>query len=306
MINTIWYSLKQGVKNLYKNRMFTLASIGTIVACLFMFGILLSVGMNFQYMMQKAEEKVGITVFFEKGLEQSKIDEIGNQIKAIEIDGEKVIKSIEFVSAEEAWQTFSKEIFGNQEEILEGFGKDNPLEDSASYEVFLNDISKQKETVTLIEAMEGVRKVENSEGTAAGLTNLNKLAGYASAAIIVILLGVAVFLISNTITIGIAVRKEEIAIMKLIGATDLFVKAPFVIEGLLIGIIGSVIPIGLLYLVYDKVIEFVVERYHFLANLLTFLPTGNVIAIMAPASLAIGIGIGFLGSQITIHKHLRV
>lgn len=306
MINTIWYSFKQGVKNLYKNRMFTLASIGTIVACLFMFGMLLSVGLNFQYMMRKAEEKVGITVFFEKGIEQSRIDEIGEEIKAIELDGESVIKTIEFISAEQAWQTFSKEIFGDEQEILEGFGKDNPLEDSASYEVYLKDIAKQSETVKRIEAMEGVRQVQNSEGTAIGLTNLNKLAGYASAAIIVILLGVAVFLISNTITIGITVRKEEIGIMKLIGATDFFVKAPFIIEGILIGFIGSMIPIGILYLVYDKVIEFIVSRYAFLANLLTFLPTENVIAIMAPASLIIGIGIGFIGSQITIHRHLRV
>lgn len=306
MINTIWYSFKQGIKNLYKNRMFTLASIGTIVACLFLFGVLISVGLNFQYMMRKAEEKVGITVFFEKGIEQDRIEEIGEEIEKIELHGERVIKSIEFISAEQAWHTFSKEIFGDEQEILEGFGEDNPLEDSASYEVYLKDIENQKETVQRIETIEGVRKVQNSEGTAVGLSNLNKLVGYASAGIVFILLLVAIFLISNTITIGITVRKEEIGIMKLIGATDFFVKAPFIIEGILIGLIGSVIPIAIIYLIYDKVIDFIVSKYTFLANLLTFLPTEDVITVIAPISLIIGIGIGFLGSQITIHKHLRV
>ena len=301
MINTLWYSFKQGLKNLYKNRMFTLASIGTIVACLFLFGLLVSVGLNFQYMMRNAEEKVGITVFFNEGVSQEQINQIGAQIDTIDGVTEKT-----FISAEEAWKNFSKEVFGDEEAVMEGFGEDNPLKDSASFEVYVNDISKQQEVVKEIQAIDGVRKVEHSEGTAKGLTNLNMLAAYASGAIIVILLGVAVFLISNTITIGIAVRKEEIAIMKLIGATDFFVRAPFVIEGLVIGIIGSVIPIGILYIVYDKVIEFLIGRYQFIANLLTFLPTKEVLMVIAPASLIIGIGIGLLGSYITLFRHLRV
>lgn len=301
MINTLWYSFKQGLKNLYKNRMFTLASIGTIVACLFLFGLLVSVGLNFQYMMRNAEEKVGITVFFNEGVSQEQINQIGAQIDTIDGVTEKT-----FISAEEAWKNFSKEVFGDEEAVMEGFGEDNPLKDSASFEVYVNDISKQQKVVKEIQAIDGVRKVEHSEGTAKGLTNLNMLAAYASGAIIVILLGVAVFLISNTITIGIAVRKEEIAIMKLIGATDFFVRAPFVIEGLVIGIIGSVIPIGILYIVYDKGIEFLIGRYQFIANLLTFLPTKEVLTVIAPASLIIGIGIGLLGSYITLFRHLRV
>ena len=301
MINTLWYSFRQGMKNLYKNKMFTLASIGTIVACLFLFGLLIAVGMNFQYMMQNAEEKVGITVFFDEGIDQQKINEIGESIDKINGVIEK-----NFISAEEAWDSFSKEIFGDEADVLEGFGDDNPLADSASYEVFIDDVAKQQTIVKQIQKIDGVRKVEYSEGTAKGLSNLNMLAAYASGAMVLILLGVAIFLISNTITIGISVRKEEIAIMKLIGATNFFVRAPFVIEGLVIGIIGSIIPIGIFWLVYDKVIAFLIEQYQFIANLLTFLPTKDVLAVVAPISLIVGIGIGLIGSYITLFRHLRV
>lgn len=301
MINTLWYSLKQGVKNLYKNRMFTLASIGTMVACLFLFGVLIAIGMNFRYMVKNAEEQVGITVFFNEGMEETKIQAIGTKIK--NIDG---VVETNYISAEEAWKTFSEEVFGNEEEVLKAFGTDNPLADSASYEVFIEDIAQQQEIVKQIEQIDGVRKVESSEGAAVGLTNLNMLAGYAAAGVVIILLAVAVFLISNTITIGIAVRKEEIAIMKLIGATDFFVKAPFIIEGLIIGLVGSIIPIGILYAAYDRVIHYVAENYRFLQNILTFLPPNEVLSVMAPASLLIGVGVGFLGSYVTLYRHLRV
>ena len=301
MINTLWYSVKQGAKNLYKNRMFTLASIGTMVACLFLFGVLIAIGMNFRYMVKNAEEQVGITVFFNEGMEETKIQAIGTKIK--NIDG---VVETNYISAEEAWKTFSEEVFGNEEEVLKAFGTDNPLADSASYEVFIEDIAQQQEIVKQIEQIDGVRKVESSEGAAVGLTNLNMLAGYAAAGVVIILLAVAVFLISNTITIGIAVRKEEIAIMKLIGATDFFVKAPFIIEGLIIGLVGSIIPIGILYAAYDRVIHYVAENYRFLQNILTFLPPNEVLSVMAPASLLIGVGVGFLGSYITLYRHLRV
>lgn len=301
MINTIWYSFKQGMKNLYKNGMFTLASIGTIVACLLLFGILVSVGLNVRSMMKHAEDQVGITVFFDKGIEQSQIDAIGAKID--QIDG---VAKKEFISAEEAWDKFSKEIFGDQQAVLESFGEDNPLKDSASFEVYLSDIAKQQSVVKQIQEIDGVRKVEHSKGTAQGLTSLNHVVAYAATAMVVILIAVAIFLISNTIMIGISVRKEEIAIMKLIGATDFFVRAPFVMEGLIIGLIGSIIPIGILYLLYDRAIAFFVEHYQVIAQILTFLPTKDVLGVVAPVSLVMGIGIGLIGSYITLFRHLRV
>ena len=130
--------------------------------------------------------------------------------------------------------------------------------------------------------------------------------GYVSAGIILILLCVAVFLISNTVTIGIAVRREEIAIMKLIGATDYFVRAPFIVEGILIGIIGSALPLTVLYFMYRRIIFYVAEKFRWLSSMLEFLPVEKVFATLIHVGLILGVGIGFLGSRMTIRKHLKV
>ena len=130
--------------------------------------------------------------------------------------------------------------------------------------------------------------------------------GYISIAIIIFLLCVSVFLISNTVTIGISVRKEEIAIMKLIGATNSFVKAPFVIEGILIGIIGAVIPLSLLYVLYTKLVGYVSGEFNILTGLLQFLTVEEMFRTLLPVGMILGVGIGFFGSFFTIRKHLKV
>ena len=138
------------------------------------------------------------------------------------------------------------------------------------------------------------------------LTDFNSLIGYISAGIILILLGVAVFLISNTITVGISVRREEIGIMKLIGATDYFVRAPFVVEGIVIGLIGAAIPLGILYVLYEKSILYIGDKFKFISNMIQFLSVDQVFHTLVPVALLLGVGIGFIGSRITIRKHLKV
>lgn len=141
---------------------------------------------------------------------------------------------------------------------------------------------------------------------AEALSGGNLLIAYVSLGIIGILLAVSVFLISNTVTIGISVRQEEINIMKYIGATDFFVRAPFVIEGMLIGAVGAGIPLGLIYLLYNKVVLQVGTAFPALSEMLSFLPVKDIFDVLTPVSLGIGIGIGFLGSFTTVRKHLRV
>ena len=124
--------------------------------------------------------------------------------------------------------------------------------------------------------------------------------------IIASLFAVSIFLISNTVMIGISVRKEEISIMKYIGATDFFVRFPFVIEGMLIGAIGALIPVGIIYVLYNKVIEYIMVEFSTLTQLLSFLSVDEIFGILLPVSVLMGVGIGFLGSMITVRKHLRV
>ena len=138
------------------------------------------------------------------------------------------------------------------------------------------------------------------------MTDFAKMVGYVSMTIIIVLLAVGVFLISNTVMIGIAVRKEEIKIMKLIGATDYFVRAPFIVEGIVIGLIGAAVPLFGLYFVYQEVVKYLAGQFQSITSKITFLSSHQIFAVMTPMALIIGAGIGLVGSMITIRKHLKV
>ena len=300
-ISTFLYTLWQGIRNIWKNKMFSLASIATMSACIFLFGIFYSIVVNFQSVVREVESGVAITVFFEDGLSQAQMEAIGEQIgKRAEVSRKK------FVSADETWEEFQKVYFEGEEDMAKDFAEDNPLANSAHYEVYMNDISMQQPLVTFIQSLNGVAEVQSSDVAANTLTDFNSLLGYVSAGIILILLCVAVFLISNTVTIGIAVRREEIGIMKLIGATDFFVRAPFIVEGILIGLLGAIIPLSVLFVMYRRIITYVGERFRWLNGILDFLPVEAVFSTLVPVALVLGVGIGFLGSFLTIRKHLRV
>ena len=300
-ISTVGYSMKQGVKNIGRNKMFSIASIATMAACIFLFGLFYSIVINFNYIVEKAEEGVAITVFFEEDATQSQKDKIGDELKT----GDGVLE-VNYISADEAWDKFKGDYFGESGDLAEGFKSDNPLANSDNYEVYMEDVSKQKDVVAFAEGLEGVRKVNKSDVVAKTLTSVNKLVGYVSVAIIAILLAVSIFLISNTVTMGITVRREEIAIMKYIGAKDGFVRAPFVIEGLIIGAVGAVIPLVMLYFMYDKAISYIMTRFSLLNNIVDFLPVATVYKTLLPVGIVLGVGIGFLGSFFTIRKHLKV
>ena len=298
--STIWYTLKQGIKNIKRNWMFSLASIITMAACIFLFGIFFSIVNNVNNVAHKVEQEVPITVFFDEGTTNKQIKAIGKKIKE-----RPEVEKIEFTSADEAWEEF-KETYFQGSEAADGFKDDNPLANQANYSVYMNDITKQSELVSYIEGLKHVRLVNQSEEAAKTLGNVNKLVSYVSIAIIALLLIISIFLISNTVSVGIAARKEEIAIMKYIGAKDFVVRSPFVIEGLIIGIFGAAIPLVLLYFLYDKAVQYIMVKFSILENIITFLPVSTVYQILLPIGVVMGIGIGFLGSFFTVRKHLKV
>ena len=301
-ISSGFYSIRQGLKNIRRNILFSLASIGTIVSCLFLFGVFYCVIVNFRTGMKDLENTVVISVFFKEDVTDQNINLIGEQIRLRD-----EVNTIYFKSADEAWEEYAKDRYGDRyEEAIASFAGDNPLKYSASYEITLKDLSKQADFVSYLKGLTGVRSVNTSEVTADGIAALNSVVGYASAGIIVILLLVSVFLISNTITIGITVRKEEIAIMKLIGATNFFVRAPFIVEGIVIGLVGSLIPLVLIYYLYDNVTKYVIGRFKVVSQLFAFVPSHDIFAVLIPASAVIGIGLGLVGSIITTRKHLKV
>ena len=313
-ISTLLYTVKQGFANIFRNKWYSLASVATISACLFLFGVFYSIVTNFRSIVMRVEEGVALTVFFhhEDGPLQSdgcenhtpgqvttdaRLEEIGQMIAR-----RPEVSKVVFVSDDEAWREFSKP-YG--EEYADVF-PENPLAGENNYEVYLNDVSMQSALVTWLESIPEVRDVRYSALTADTLSGANLLIAYVSLGIIVILLAVSIFLISNTVAIGISVRSEEINIMKYIGATDFFVRAPFVLEGMLIGLIGAVIPLGLIYSIYDYALKYVNERFSILSGFLHFLPLEEIFNILTPVSILVGVGIGFLGSVTTVRKHLRV
>ena len=152
--STLGYSIKQGVKNIWRNKMFSLASIATMGACIFLFGIFFAVVINFNYIVKNAETDVSMTVFFNEDVDQATIDEIGTEIKA----KTDVVKECKYVSADETWENFAKQYFEGKEEYKDGFKpNDNPLATSAHYEVYVYQVETQDALAEYIRSLDGVR-----------------------------------------------------------------------------------------------------------------------------------------------------
>lgn len=299
-MRTFGYGMKQGFKNVVQNKIFSLAAIGTIATCLFLLGLFYTLISNFQNMMYNVESNVGITVFFEKDIEPEQIDALAEQIR-----GREDVERVDYISPQEAWENFQTEMYGNSDELEDTFGSDNPLKDSASFEVYVKDVSVQSKVVSYIKGLDGIRKVNGANAVAKGLSNVNKLVAYISATIIILLLLVSIFLISTAVATGIRVRRDEIAIMKMIGATDGFVRAPFLVEGVVLGLTGAIIPLVILFVLYERMIEFVLNHFSVLSQWLTFVEPEQEFMFLIPVSLLVGVGIGFVGSALSVRRHLQ-
>ena len=273
--------------NICRNIWFSLASAAIISACIFLFCVFYSIITNVQYMVVTAESTMGITVFFDESLPEDEIHAIGDEIRKAQ---GPIIKDMKFTSAEEAWESFKKEYFGENSDLAEGFSDDNPLTGSASYEIYLYDINDQEPVVKYL----------------AGLSSFNKVLALLFGAIILMLLAVAVFLISNTISVAAGMRKNENKIMRLIGATNFMIRAPFVVEGTILGLLGAAIPLGAMYFGYRQTVTYVVGRFQILSGIIQFLPIEEIYPSMAAISLALGGGLGLVVSFLTIRRHLKV
>ena len=263
-IGTFWYCLKEGIKNIGKNIWFSLASMAIISACIFLFCIFFSLVANVQYMVRNVETTVGITVFFDEDLGEAEIKAIGDQI------GKRPeVKEYSYVSPEEAWDSFKEDYFEGMEELAAGFEEDNPLADSASYTIFLKDLTKQEEMVSWLKSLDGVRRVNYSKDVAAGMTDFNKMLGGVSLSIILLLLAVAVV-------------------------------------GIIIGLAGAAVPLGLIYVVYKQAAIYLEQNFQQISSLIVFLPIQEIFPYMAGVAMVLGVGIGFVGSFFTIRRHLKV
>lgn len=292
------YCFHQGIKNINRNKLFSIASVATMTACLFLFGVMYFLLVNVRFMLLEAETNVGITAFFDEGTTQAQIDEL-----KVKIENYEEVKSVTYKSAEETWAEYKETHL--TDELANTFGDDNPLEDSASFTIFFKSVDRQQEMAQKIAGLKGIRKVNDTEDLVKSLKRMNRILSIGSVAIIGLLLFIATFLISTTVTMGVSIRRREISIMHLIGATDIFVRAPFLVEGIIIGLLGACIPLSVLYALYYKIIELIANKFSSLFNTLNFVKTSQVFGVLAPVCICIGVGIGFLGSYFTLNKQLR-
>ena len=295
------YSIGQAFKNICKNIRLSLASVATISACIFLFCLFFSVIVNLRNIVTNIETKVGITVFFDENLSDSAVKSIGEEIKS-----RPEVKDIEFTSADDAWESFKKDYFEGREELAEGFAQDNPLKGSSSYSIWLNDVTKQDEFIQWLQGLKGVRQVNYSNQAGSMLTGLNNALLMVSLVLIGVLLAVAIFLIRNTVVISAEFRKSETAIMKLVGATNSMIRAPFIIEGVVLGFVGAAIPLAAIYFLYNYAVTYMQKNFTMLSDIFSFLPISEIFPVMAVTALLLGVGIGFFTSLFALNKHLKV
>ena len=296
-IRTFFYTIGQGIKSLFRNGWYSIASVATITACLFLFGMFYTIIVNFQHMVHSAEEGVSVTVFFKEG---TSADEI--QVLKAEVEKRPEVSKVDFQTADEAWDSFKKQYLGD---YAGGF-PDNPLEGDDNLQIYMKNVSQQANLVTYLESVNIIREVKRSEVTAMTLSAVNRLITLISAGVILVLLGVSIFLISNTVTIGIEIRRNEIEIMKYVGAGDFIVRGPFVIEGMLIGLIGSLIPLALIYVLYGEAVGYFSSKFSILSMFLQFYSPAVIFQKLMPITLGVGVGIGILGSLSSVRRHLNV
>ena len=299
-IRTLAYCLTQGVKNLFKNRLMTVASITTIMASLFVVSIFYCIVVNLNYVLDEFEHKIGIAIFFDEDVTENEILTLKNQLEARE-----EVFQVTYISEDAAWDSFKTDYFKGREDLLVGFNDDNPLVGSSSLQVLFDDISKQSSLVTLLNREDIVRHVREAGEVTLIVQNLNQLVTYVSIALIFILSIISLFIIANTIRLAITLRQREITIMRYIGAKTLMIRGPFIVEGVIIGLIGAAIPIGIIYYFYDDVVLNITTQFFLLRDFLVFLPVEDLIASLLPIALTTGGVLGYLGSRMTLSKYLK-
>lgn len=293
-ISSIRYLMKEGVKNIWSNRTMSLASIAVLVSCLLLTGAAVLFSININTAMQSVENNNSITVYMKDNLPTLQSVQVGEEIRKI-----PNIASCEFVPKDEAIQRYMQ-ILGDDGTIFQGLtGKDNFLPDA--FKISMKDLSKYKDTAEKIKAIDGVSRINDYSEIATKLTNLNRLVTTAGFWVVLLLSVVSLFIISNTIRVTMFTRRLEISIMKSVGATNGFVRLPFVVEGVLIGFLSGAFASLLLNILYSKMLVVV-------SNLV---PSFSPISIdsMAGSITACFIGAGMLfgaiGGMISIGKYLK-
>ena len=296
--NIFGYLIGEGFSNVFKNKKSTGASLMIMCATMIIFGIFLILGENINHFVEEVESVQGIQVFINNDATQEQIDELGDKIRGI--DG---VSTIEYVTKEQALEQM-KERFGDQQDLLAGYEENNIF--PASYVVTMTDLSKSKEVQDQILTFENVKKITSKDDTVSTLINLANGIKIVTGVILLLLVIISIFIIANTIKLTVHARRREISIMKYVGATNGFIRWPFIVEGMIIGIFASIISIIIVGIAYSFIAQSLVNSEFMQVinmSLVTFSDMFNSIIFVY---MLLGIGIGAMGSVISMRKYLKV
>ena len=296
--SSVKYYIHEGFTGLFKNSLMSVASIATVAACIFIVSVCCCLLVNMRSMLGQIENNIGISVFLKDDLSPETITMVSDQIKRVDH-----VKEVTYISPEEALNELKKQ--WNADEILSGFdGDNNPL--SHSFEVSIDSIEYQKDVIAALQKIDGIRNIRNAQNETDILLKLNRVISVVGVLSIIILAIISVVIITNTIKISVYTRKTEINIMKYVGATDWFIRWPFIIEGVLIGLLGAAIPLAISWPLYDKCVKLIYQHLPFIGNIAHFMSGYTIFSALIPACLIAGVLLGVIGSMTSIHKHLNV
>lgn len=289
-IHDVRYLIREGLRNTWVNRFMALASVGVLVCCLLLTGFAYLTFVNIDHMFQTAYEQNVVAVYMQIDMPDDKVTQCGEQLRALDN-----VAKVEYISKEEMLSRFDGDM---DKDAYESLKEDNPLQDA--YIVSLKDLEQFETTLTAIRQLKGVEDVSYDGGIAQTLTRVRSVVLGIGGAIIVVLLAVSLFIISNTIKLTVYNRRLEIYIMKSVGATDSFVRFPFVVEGVVLGFVAGSIGYGFVYVLYGQLTK------NFSAGLLwSLVPFGEVWSVLLIGFMAGGILVGMCGSAISMSRYLK-
>lgn len=287
------YLFKESLKGIWKNRLLSVASVGILVCCLLLTGVAVLFCMNLDALVDKVGDNNNISVFMNYDISQKEIKNVEESLKKLDN-----VKNVVFYSKEQGIKEFSKALG----ELYDEFdGEDNPLPDA--YKITLEDLSKYNDTVAKIEKIKGVYKVSNRSSVARMLTEISSMVATMGLWVVSILILISVFIVSTAIRTTIYARRAEISIMKSVGATNTFVRTPFIIEGILLGLISGFISSILLKFIYEALLNIFKIKSISTVEVISF---SSVALQVFAVSMVFGAVLGILGSAVSLGKYLKL
>lgn len=296
--NIIGYLIGEGFRNIFKNKKSTISAMIIMCASMIMFGIFFVAGENINHIMENIERDQGMRVFLKSDVTEEQNQEIEDKIKSI-----NGVNTVSFISKEEGLEQY-KESFGDKAYLLEAYEDDNFLPNS--FLVTLSDLELSKQIKEEISNIEGVDDITASESTITALINVAKIIRVITGAILIVLIIFSIFIISNTIKLTVHARRKEIFIMKYVGATNSFIRWPFIVEGIIIGIVSSMISLVIIGGLYSLAANQLLAMETLKKINISFVTFSDMFNLILLIYLALGIGIGVIGSTISMKKYLEV